>query len=59
MKLRSKFNHDFINCGCLHCVILHAYKPRNMQILLQKIQNEIFEILKMSKYSIKFTRAEC
>ena len=30
MKFRSKFNHDFINRGCLHCAILKACKGRDM-----------------------------
>ena len=30
MKFRSKFNHDFINRGCLHCAILKGCKGRDM-----------------------------
>ena len=59
MKFRSKFNHDFINRGCLHCAILKACKGRDMQFFLQNVQNEIFKILKMSQYNMKFTRADC
>ena len=50
MKFRSKFNHGFTNPGCL---------ARNMQSFHQNVQNEIFKILKMSKYNMKFTRAAC
>ena len=56
MKFRSKFNNGFTNRGCLHCAVLkalynfkekRAHKARDMQYLLQNIQNEIFKILKM------------
>ena len=30
-----------------------------MQYFLQNVQNEIFEILKKSKYNAKFTRTAC
>ena len=68
MKFRSKFNHGLANRGCLDCAILkplygfkekRALKARNMQFFLQNVQNEIFEILKMFKYNMKFTRAAC
>ena len=54
MKFRSEFNRSFTNRGCLHCAIVKAYKARDMQFFLQ---NEIFKILKMFKYNMKFTRA--
>ena len=68
MKYRSEFKHGFINCGSLHCAILnalHAFKEkrahrsRDMQFLLQSVQNEIFKILKMFKKNMKFTKAAC
>ena len=54
MKFRSKFNHGFINRGCLHCAILKACKGRDMQFFLQNVRNEIFKILNMFK--LRFTR---
>ena len=30
-----------------------------MQVFQESVQKEIFEILKMFKYSMKFTRAAC
>ena len=59
MKFRSKFNHGFINRGCLHCAILKACKGRDMQFFLQNVRNEIFKILNMFKYNIRFTRTAC
>ena len=58
-KFRSKFNHGFINRGCLHYAILKACKGRDMQFFLQNVRNEIFKILKMLKYNMKFTRTAC
>ena len=42
MKFRSKLNHGFTNCGCLHCAIaiLKAYKARDTQLF--------FKMFKMS-----------
>ena len=59
MKFRSKFNHDFTNRGCLQYPNLKVYKGRDMQFFLQNVQNEMFKILKMFKYNVKFTRASC
>ena len=59
MKVRSKFNHDLTNLDFLHCVILRTYKASDMQFFLETVQNEIFKILKMFKYNMKFTRATC
>ena len=59
MKFRSKFNHGFTNRGCLQYGILKTYKATDMQFFLQNVQNEIFKILKMTKYNMKFTRATC
>ena len=56
LKFRSKFNHGYINHGCLHCAILKAYKVRDVQFFLQ---SEIFKILKMLECNIKITRAAC
>ena len=56
MKFRSKFNHGFINRGYLNCTVLKASKGRDMHFFLQNIRNEIFKILKMFKYNMKFTR---
>ena len=30
MKFRSKFNHGFTNCSCLHSTTQKAYKAREM-----------------------------
>ena len=57
MKFKEKFSHGFTNRGCLHSAILKVYKARAMQRFLQNVQNEIFKILKMFKYNMKFTRA--
>ena len=66
MKLKLKVNHGFTNRGCLHCTILkalyrfkekRAHQARDTKFFLQKVQNEIFYILKMFKYNIEFTRA--
>ena len=59
MKFRSKFNHGFTNRGCLHSAILKAYMAKDMQFFLQNIQNEIFKILKMFRYDMKFTKEAC
>ena len=59
MKFRSKFNHGVTNCGCLHYAILKVYKAKYMQFFRQNVQNEIFCILKIFKYNVKFTRAAC
>ena len=59
MKFRSKFNYCFINRGYFHYAILKACKGRDMQFFLQNVQNEIFKILEMFKYNMKFTRAAC
>ena len=58
MKFRSKINHGFTKCICLHYNILKAYKARDA-IFLQNNQKQIFKILKIFKYSMKFTRAAC
>ena len=64
MKFRPKFNHGFTNRGCFHCAFIkalynfkekRAHKAQDMQFFLQNIQNEIFKILKMFKYNMKFT----
>ena len=66
MKFRSKFNRGFTNPGCLHCAISkvlcsfkgkRTHKARDMQLLLQNVQNDIFMILNMFKNNIKFARA--
>ena len=57
MKFRLKFNHAFTNRDCLHCAILKAYEARDMQFFLQNAKNEIFKILKIFKYNMKFIRA--
>ena len=57
MKFKEKFSHGFTNRGCLHSAILKVYKTRAMQRFLQNVQNEIFRILKMFKYNMKFIRA--
>ena len=36
-----------------------AHKARDSQFVFQNAQNEIFEIFKMFKNNIKFTRAAC
>ena len=68
LKFRSKFNPGFTNHGCLHCAILKALysfnekrdqKLRDIKFLLQNVQNKIFEILKVFKSNMKFTRAAC
>ena len=68
MKYRSEFKHGFTNRDCLHCAILKAlhgfrekrvHKARDMQFFLQNVQNEIFQILKMFKRSMKLTTAAC
>ena len=68
MKYRSEFKRGFTNRGCLHCAILkalrgfqekRAHKSRDMQFLLQNVQNEIFKIFKMFKNNMKFTRPAC
>ena len=68
IKFVSKFNHSFINRGCLHCAIVkvlygfkekRAHKVREIQFFLQNVQNVIFKILKMFKNNTKFTRAAC
>ena len=52
----------------MHCAILkalydfnekRAHKERDMQSFLQNVQNEIFKILKMFKYNMKFPRVAC
>ena len=58
MKFRSKINHGFTKCIYLHYIILKAYKARDA-IFLQNNQKQIFKILKIFKYSMKFTRAAC
>ena len=68
MKCRSEVKHGFTNRGYLHCAIrkaLHGFqekrvhKLRDMQLILQNVQNESFKIFKMFKYNMKFTRATC
>ena len=68
MKYRPEFKHGFTNRGYLHCTILKAshgfqekrvLKSSDMQFFLQNVRNEIFKILKMFKYNIKFTRTTC
>ena len=60
--------YGFTNRGCLHCPILktlhgfqkkRAHKSRDMQFFVQNVQNETFEIFKMLKNNMKFTRAAC
>ena len=67
LKLILKFNPDFTNHGCLQCAILKPlygfkekrdHKARDSQFLVQNVQNEIFEILKIIKNYMKF-RAAC
>ena len=59
MKFRSNFNNGFINRSCLHCAILKACKERDVKYFFQNVRNEIFKILKMFKYNMKFTRTAC
>ena len=68
MKYRPEFKHGFTNRGYLHCTILKAshgfqekrvLKSSDMQFFLQNVRNEIFKILKMFKYNMKFTRTAC
>ena len=59
MKFRSKFNHGFINRGCLHYAILKACKGRDITFSLQNNRHEIFKILEMFKYNMKFARTAC
>ena len=59
MKFRSKTKHGFTNHSCLHCAFLKTDKERDMQFFLQNVQNEIFRILRMFKYNMKFIRAAC
>ena len=68
LKFRLKFNHGFTTHGCLQCAILtalygfkekRAHKARDSQFVFQNAENEIFEIFKMFKNNIKFTRTTC
>ena len=69
LRFRSKFNHDFTNHGCLHCVILKKllilrkksphHRVRGSKFFFQNFQNKIFESLKMFKNSMKLTIAAC
>ena len=61
-------NRGCLHCGCLHCATrkaLHgfiqkrAHKASDIQLFLQKDQQDIFKILKMFKNNMKFTRAAC
>ena len=55
--LKKKFNNGFTNRHCLHYAIIKAYKAReSMYFFFRNVQNEIFKILKMFKYNMKFTR---
>ena len=62
----SKFHHGFTNRVFLYCAILkalcsfkekRAQKVREIQFVLQNIQNMVFKILKMFKNNTKFTWA--
>ena len=69
MKYRSELKHGFTNRDYLHCAILKALhgfqgekgapKSRDMQYILQNVQNEIFKIFKILKNDMKFTKAAC
>ena len=67
-KLRSKFNLVFISYDCLHGAILKVLYGKGKwdykvsQFLFHNIQNDVvvfFEILKMLKKYMKFTREAC
>ena len=68
----SKFKHGFTNQTYLHSAIpkaLHGFqekraqKSKDMQFFLQNVQNHFlqndFEIFRMFKNNMKFTRAAC
>ena len=64
MKSISTFNNSFTSRIYLHCAILKAlysfkeksaHKVREMQFLLQNVQNVIFKILKMFRNKVKNT----
>ena len=66
MNYRSEFQNSFTDRGYLPCAILkalhglqkkRAHKSRDMQFLLQNVQNEIFKIFKTFKKNMKFTIA--
>ena len=59
----SRVNHDFTKHAYVHCAVLksfmakRAHEARDNQFLFQNIQDKIFEIFKMFRNNIKFTRA--
>ena len=55
IKFRSKFNHGFTNRGCLQCAMWYSKSLQGKRY----VQNKIFKILKMFKYTMHFTRAAC
>ena len=58
MKFRSKFNHGFINPGCLHCAILKACKGH--AIFPSKCSKWDFQDFEnVFNYNMKFTRTDC
>lgn len=68
LKFISKHNRGFVNhgCGCLDCAILkHFYKfevtkvheARESQLLIQSLQNKIFERFKIFKNKTKLNTA--
>ena len=72
MNYRSEFQNSFTDRGYLPCAILkalhglqkkRAHKSRDMQFLLQNVQNDLLQndlkIFRMFKNNMKFTRAAC
>ena len=62
LKFRSKFNHVFTSHGHLHCAILkvlYNFKVKKALEARDPFLNYIFEMFKILKNNMKFTRAAC